>query len=241
MTSTLRKLTLLGVVLALTVAATAAINARLTPAVLAMPVHAAAVTFTDGAWKWADAKKGVVKGSVTFSARRPRQPMVIYLVRQGADGKPGEQGLYDVPREIVVSQRGAMFEPRFAVLVRKQKVKFLNDEKKEISHNVYFLGDVEADLGIFDRGESREHAFDGAGEVSVHCSIHKRMDAKFFVAPSPAFAVLAADASSFEIKGVPVGKYTLYTWQKQRRFRDFRTTVDVTDGEAASVTVKMER
>jgi len=177
MTSTMRKLTLLGVLLALTAGATAALKAQLTPALLPKPVHAKAGTFDDGEWKWADAKKGIVKGGVTFSTRRPQQPIVIYLVKLGADGKAGEQGLYDVPPEFEVRQQGAKFEPGFAVLVRKQKVKFLNDEKDEISHNVYFLGDFEADLGIFAQGESRAHDFAGAGEVSVHCSIHKRMDA----------------------------------------------------------------
>jgi plastocyanin len=235
------KLPLLGAVLALTVGATAPIKAQFTPAFLPEPVYANAGTFDDGEWKWTEARKGTVKGGVTFSTRRPQQPIVIYLVKQGADGKAGEQGLYDVPPEFEVSQRGAKFEPGFAVLVRKQKVKFLNDEKREISHNVYFLGDIEADLGIFAQGESRAHDFAGAGEVSVHCSIHKRMDAKFFVAPNPAFAVLEADAGSFEIKGVPVGRYTLHTWQKQKRFKDFRTAVEVTDGGTTSVTVKMAR
>lgn len=237
----MRKLPLLGVALAVTVVATVAIKAQLAPAHLPKPVYAKSVAYKDGEWKWADAKKGTVKGTVNFSTRRPQQPIVIYLVRQGEDGKPGEQGVYDAPAEIEVSQSGGKFEPSFAVLVRKQKVKFLNDEEKEISHNVYFLGDIEADLGIFDQGESREHDFEEAGEVSVHCSIHKRMDAKFYVAPSPAFALLEADASTFEIKNVPAGKYTLHTWQKQKRFKDFETTVEVTDGGTTSVTVEMAR
>lgn len=236
MTSTLRKLPLLALALALAVAVPAVI-----PALSPKPVYADDGTFDDAEWKWADARKGTVNGKVTFSTRRPKQPIVIYLVRQGADGKAGEQGLYDIPAELEVSQRGAKFEPSFAVLVRKQRVKFLNDEKKEISHNVYFLGDIEADLGIFQQGESREHDFDGVGEVSVHCSIHKRMDAKFFVAPNPAFAVLKAGATSFRIKGVPAGRYTLHTWQKQKRFKDFQITVDVTNGGTTHVTVKMAR
>lgn len=200
-----------------------------------------AVSYKDGDWKWSDAKKGTVKGSVTFSARRPQQPLVIYLVKIGDDDKPAEQGLFDAPGTLNVSQKGGKFEPSFAVLVRKQTVNFLNDEEKEISHNVYFLGDIEADLGIFEQGESREHEFEEAGEVSVHCSIHKRMDAKFYIAPSPAYAVVEADKDRFEINGVPAGKYKLHTWQKQKRFKDFEATVEVTEGGTANVTVEMKR
>ena len=241
MIKNLRKLVLMGLLLVMTVGATAVIKAELGPKHLIKPVYVNSVAFDDGDWKWAEAKSGTVKGTVNFAARRPQQPIVIYLVKLSADGKPGEQGLYDSPDMVEVSQKGGKFEPSFEVLVRKQKVKFLNDEEKEISHNVYFLGDIQADLGIFDKGQTREHEFVEAGEVSVHCSIHKRMDAKFYVAPNPAFAVLEPDASSFEIKNVPAGKYKLHTWQKQKRFKDFETTVEVTDGGNTSVTVEMSR
>ncbi|MBZ0136143.1 MAG: hypothetical protein K8I27_07210 [Planctomycetes bacterium] len=230
----------LSLLLVATVVATAGIKAQLSDH-LPAPSYVNAVSYKDGDWKWSEAKQGTVKGRATFSARRPQQPLVIYLVRIGDDGKPTEQGLFDAPATLDVSQQGGKFEPPFAVLVRKQSVKFLNDEEKEISHNVYFLGDIEADLGIFDQGDSREHEFKEAGEVSVHCSIHKRMDAKFYVAPSPAYAVVEADDSSFEIKGVPAGRYRLHTWQKQKRFKDFETTVEVTDGGTANVTVEMKR
>ena len=238
---TLSRLIALCLLLITTAVVTAVVKAQVGDRHLPDTVYLKSVSYEDGDWKWSEAKKGSVKGTVTFSARRPKQPLVIYLVRLGDDDKPGEQGLFDAPDMVDVSQKGGKFEPSFAVLVRKQKVKFLNDEEKEISHNVYFLGDIEADLGIFDQGESREHEFEDAGEVSVHCSIHKRMDAKFYVAPSPAYAVVEANDDSFEIKGIPAGKYRLHTWQKQKRFKDFETTVEVTDGGTASVTVEMKR
>jgi plastocyanin len=219
----------------------AAIRAQFAARHLPQATYLKAVKYTDGEWKWEDSATGTVKGRVTFSARRPQQPVVIYLVRLGDDDKPGEQGLYTAPDKLKVSQKGGKFDPAFAVLVRKQSADFLNDEDKEISHNVYFLGDIQADLGIFDQGESREHTFEEAGEVSVHCSIHKRMDAKFYVVPTPAFAVVEADSDSFEIKGVPAGRYRLHTWQRQKRFKDFEATVEVTDGGTASVTVEMKR
>lgn len=234
------RLIALCLLLAATATATAVAKAQFTDHVPTAK-YVKSVSYDDGDWKWSEAETGSVKGKVTFSARRPKQPLVIYLVRLGDDGKPGEQGLFDAPATLDVSQKGGKFEPSFTVLVRKQSVKFLNDEEKEISHNVYFLGDIEADLGIFDQGDSREHEFEDAGEVSVHCSIHKRMDAKFYVAPSPAYALVDADAGSFEIKGVPAGTYKLHTWQKQKRFRDFETTVEVAGGGTADVTVEMKR
>lgn len=235
------KFLLLVLLLVATAVVTAVAKAQFGPRHRPAPRYLNALAYQDGDWKWADAQKGNLKGTLTFSARRPQQSIVVYLVKLGADGKPGEQGVYAAPAAPEVSQKGGKFDPSFAVLVRKQKVKFLNDEENEISHNVYFLGDIEADLGIFDQGESREHEFKDAGEVSVHCSIHKRMDGRFFIAPNPAFAVLGADSDSFEIKDIPVGKYRLQTWQKQKRFKDYETTVEVTAGNTASVTVEMKR
>lgn len=237
----IKKLSLLVLVLGATAGLTAVVKAQFGVRHLPDPRYVNSVEYNDGDWKWADASKGNVKGTLSFSARRPAQPVVVYLVRLGADDKPGEQGVYAPPGMLKVSQKGGAFEPSFGVLARKQKVEFLNDEEKEISHNVYFLGDIEADLGIFDQGQSREHEFTEAGEVSVHCSIHKRMDARFFVAPNPAFAVVEADSASFEISDVPAGKYRLHTWQKQKRFQDFETNVEITNGNTATVAVEMKR
>jgi len=186
-------------------------------------------------FKWEDAKKGTVKGSLAFSARRAQAPIVVFMQREGGDGK------FSVPPALKVSQVGARFNPNFAVLVRGQKARFLNDEKKEIAHNVYFLGAVEVDLGIFDKGEEAEHEFAAAGEVSVHCSIHKNMDGKFFIAPSPAYARVEAAAESFEIKDVPAGKYKLKTWQRQKRFKDVEIDVTIEAGKEADVAVNMTR
>lgn len=186
-------------------------------------------------FKWADAKKGSVKGKLTFSARRASAPLVVYLMREGGEGK------FDVPAALSVSQEGAKFEPNFAVLVRGQKAAFLNDEKKDISHNVYFLGAAELDLGIFAKGEKAEHEFTQAGEISMHCSIHKNMDGKLFIAPSPAFATVESDKEEFTISGVPAGKYKLKTWQKQKRFKDVEIDVTVEADKAAAVTVEMAR
>lgn len=205
------------------------------------PVWLSSATISSGEWKWADAPKGDVKGDVKFSAKRPNQPMVVYLLKIDERGSITTQGKHEVPGKLTVSQKGARFDPGFAVLTRGQEVVFENDEDKEISHNVYFLGDIELDLGVFEQGEEAAHTFEKFGDVSVHCSIHKRMDARFFIAPTPAHAVLDGNTESFEIKGVPAGRYKLHTWQRQKRFKDAEMIIDIAEGKTTSVTVEMSR
>jgi plastocyanin len=201
-----------------------------------------ATTVESGDWKWSEADKGHLSGTLNFSARRPSQPVVVYLLRLADEGDAaGEQGLYDTPERLKVGQAGARFEPSFAVLVRGQTVEFLNDERNEISHNVYFLGDIETDLGIFDRGESREYKFEQYGEISVHCSIHKRMDGRMFIAPNPAHVLVPGDENDFRIRDIPAGRYRLLTWQRQKRFRDASMVVEIKAGETTEVAVEMSR
>ena len=188
-----------------------------------------------GGPQWKDAEKGDLQGALKFNGKRPSQPMVIYLVREG------EQGTFETPAELEISQKGAVFNPAFSVLVVGQKVKFKNDEDKAIDHNVYFLGASNIDLEIIAPGKDKSHQFALAGEVSFHCSIHKFMDGKFFVAPSPAYTMVAGDATAYSIKGIPVGRYTLKTWQKSKRFKDVEQAVEITAGKEATSDVEMTR
>ncbi|MCC6466544.1 MAG: hypothetical protein IT463_14480 [Planctomycetes bacterium] len=198
-------------------------------------VYKSVIAIEQAPWKWSEAKKGSLKGSVSFTGRLSAQPVVLYLQRDDAEGT------FDPPAALNVSQKGARFNPSFALLVRGQKVVFDNDEDDEISHNVYFLGASEVDLGMFDRGNSREHTMSDAGEVSVHCSIHKLMDARFFVAPSPACTTLGAEDTSFALSNLPAGRYKLKSWQKQKRFKDIELAVEVVADKETSVTVEMAR
>ncbi len=199
-------------------------------------------SYESGDWDWKDTDKGSVSGTISYAPRASRRPMVVYLVRVDAENKPTTQGKFNAPSTLVVSQKGAKFKPSFAVLQTGQKVEFKNDEEKEIAHNVYFLGVEDLDLGIFEQRESVTHTFTKSGSVSVHCSVHKRMDGKFFVAPTPAYALVMKAGKSFEIKDVPVGRYILKTWQKQKRFKDITDlVVEVTKGQTTKASVAMKR
>src|SRR5204863_3385749 len=92
------------------------------------------------------ADMGSVSGKATFSAARPKQPIIVWLEREGGE-VPGRK-----PAPLVIGQKGAQFNPAFAVVVAGQDVVFNNDEDKEIDHNVYTLGAEQKNFDIFPKG-----------------------------------------------------------------------------------------
>jgi plastocyanin len=180
------------------------------------------------------ADMGSVSGKATFSAARPKQPIIVWLEREGGE-VPGKK-----PAPLVIGQKGAQFNPAFAVVVVGQEVVFNNDEDKEIDHNVYTLGAEQKNFDIFPKGQNKTYAFTKTGEISLYCSVHKLMDGKLFVAPSAAWAEVGEDGS-FRIPNVPAGTYTLRTYQKAKRFRDVEQKIVVKDGQATQVAVEMTR
>ncbi len=212
----------------------AACIVSVTAALAAWRSFAAAAERRDRPADLAIADAGAVAGKATFSAARPKQPVIVWLERDGGE-VPAK-----LPPALQIGQRGATFDPSFAVVVAGQSVVFNNDEDKDIDHNVYTLGAEQKNFDIFPRGKSVTYAFTKTGEVSLYCSVHKLMDGKLFVVPSTAFAEIAEDGS-FSIAGVPPGTYTLRTYQKAKRFRDVELKVTVKAGETASVALEMKR
>ncbi len=186
--------------------------------------------------RWDAFPTGRVAGTLVFPKPRPAQPVVAYLMR-----RDGELAFPDPAERPVIRQKGARFEPAFLAIVAGQTVVFDNDEDKAIDHNVFTLGAESRDLGIFPPGTRVTHRFDKAGEVLVHCSIHKLMDGKIFVAPSPAFALVGPDADTFAIEKVPAGRYVLATYQKAKRFHDAAVEVVIEAGRTADVRVELTR
>lgn len=180
--------------------------------------------------------RGRVAGRLLFARPRPPQPIVVYARREGGE-IPSPAPL----PPLVVRQKGARFDPPFAVVIAGQEVRFDNDEDREVDHNVYALGAESIDLGIFPRGESVAHVFRNEGEVSIHCSVHRFMDARLFVAPSAAHARLDGEASEFVLEDVPEGAYVVRTYQRARRFRDAEARVVVEAGKTAEIALEMTR
>jgi len=133
-------------------------------------------------------------------------PIVVYL--DGGDGAPRAAA-----PAAEIRQRNASFSPPFLAVARGGAVSMPNDDA--IYHNVFSFSEPnQFDLGLYPSGESRTVTFEHPGVVRIFCSIHESMNGTLFVAPSPWFAVVAADGS-YAITGVPNGRFRLRTWAEK--------------------------
>jgi plastocyanin len=135
-------------------------------------------------------------------------PLVAYL-----DGV-SERLRYPVPREVpVISQKDAHFSPSFLIVAAGQTVSLTNDDR--IVHNVFsFSPPKRFDLGLYPEGEKKQVTFDKPGATDLFCSIHSKMNATVFVAPSPYYAQVSP-SGAFLLTGVPPGSYRLKVWSRK--------------------------
>jgi plastocyanin len=111
----------------------------------------------------------------------------------------------------VLAQRNMTFSPSLLVVVAGQTVEMPNED--DVAHNVISSSAAKRfNLGIYPKGESRQVTFDQVGVVDVGCSVHKRMRANILVVPNAYYALTAA-GGSYQIRGVPAGRYTVKAWR----------------------------
>lgn len=136
-------------------------------------------------------------------------------------------------REIV--QDHEAFVPRVVAVTRGSTVAFPNSDP--IFHNVFSLSRAGTfDLGRYPRGQSRSRELKDTGLIKVFCHIHSQMSASIMVFDHPYFTTPEVDGT-FELRGVPEGRYTLVGWHERvgERTRD----VHVTAGQAASLELSL--
>jgi plastocyanin len=149
----------------------------------------------------------LVRGFVTGGGSLGAGGTVVWLKRRdGATPQPRPS------RGKTISQKGKKFIPRVLAVPVGTTVYFRNDD--EVYHNVFSLSHPnEFDLGLYQKGISRNKTFNTAGPVDLLCNIHSSMSAYIYVVDSPYYAQ-ADRRGNFAIRGVPPGKYTLRAWHE---------------------------
>jgi hypothetical protein len=185
----------------------------------------------------ADTPTGVITGNVGFEGELPAQPEQkrdsdpkcpqhvtddAVVVNKGKLAnvlvriQNGTMGQHDAPKEpVVLDQNGCSYSPRVVGMIAGQKLVVRNSDKT--FHNVWGVIAGGKELWNKPQGPGAEElkldpsAAKPGDVVELKCGVHGWMHAYAVVQDHPYFAVTGADGK-FEIKGLPIGKYTLEAW-----------------------------
>lgn len=166
--------------------------------------------------------QGSVSGRITMLERDGERTTdlsnaVVFLEPAQGDARAG------APVSVSIAMESRQFVPRIRVVPVGSTIEFPNHDP--FRHNVFSKsGPNEFDLGLYGRGDSRRATLRRAGVFPIFCNIHARMVAFAVSVPTTYFAQAGADGT-FEIAGVPAGRYTLHAWHDRGGSRAQPVTV----------------
>lgn len=179
-----------------------------------------------------DLSAATVSGKVQVAGGKALKNIIIYLESAG-DTSP--VGFADKN----VSQSGRKFAPDRVVIVKGAKITFINNEEKEIDHNVFSLSEARKfDIGLSQRGSEKEVEFSNAGQVKYYCSVHKNMEGVATVVPSPFFMHLD-QAGDFKIENVPAGDWLVKAFVSHRRYVGEPVAISLSDAPLQGLVVNV--
>lgn len=148
---------------------------------------------------------------------------VFVYVKKGLEGKK-----FTAPAEpkAILDQKGCWYYPRVSGIMVGQKMEILNSDPT--MHNVNAQPEFNAAMPA--AVKKLEKTFKKPKVMfKIKCNVHPWMTTYVGVLEHPYYAVSGKDGS-FEIKGLPAGKYTLEAWHEKLG----AVTQDVTVGAAGA-------
>ena len=136
---------------------------------------------------------------------------------------------FDAPSEpFLLDQMGCQYKPHVITLMAGQKLRIRNSD--DTNHNIHFLPKINQEMNFSQPKKGMEKDVDLEVEdvFKVKCDVHPWMGAFIKVFDHPFFAVTGKDGT-FEIKGLPAGKYEIEAWHE--KYGKETMTVEVATGE----------
>lgn len=161
-----------------------------------------------------------LKGTVSVEGGKKLRNLVVYLERIGAPMKFSAKNHQ-------IRQKGRQFQPFLTVILVGDTLQYLNDEDKEIDHNIYSLSDIaNFDLGLGSKGTVLEHTFARQGNLNFFCSVHKMMEGRVIILPTRFFSILE-QPGSFILTDVPPGKWKINILVLHKRFKGLPKKINI--------------
>ena len=175
----------------------------------------------------------LLKETYIFGKNDTLQNVFVY-VSKGLEGKT-----FAAPStKVVIDQQGCSYIPHVRGVMVKQPLEILNSDTT--THNVKLISKKNGreNKSRSTKGVVMTKTFKKAEMgVKFQCDVHNWMGAYVHVMGHPFYALTQADGT-FEIRGLPAGKYEIATWHELKAFKPDKPSASVTvaDGEKAEVT-----
>jgi hypothetical protein len=173
----------------------------------------------------------VLTQNVTTGPGNTLQWVVVYI-------SAGDQESSVPSQAVRYDQKGCEYIPHILPMVAAQELQIYNDD--QTSHNIHPLAKINSEWNKSQPPGSPpiDTKWEKPEFISVKCNIHPWMHGYFVVLKTSHYAVSGEDGS-FEIKGLPAGKYTVTAWQEQYGSQNQEVTISGSETKTANFTFKV--
>ncbi|MGB8540455.1 MAG: carboxypeptidase regulatory-like domain-containing protein [Candidatus Acidiferrales bacterium] len=173
----------------------------------------------------------VLTQNVTTGPGNTLQWVVVYI-------SAGDQESSVPSQAVRYDQKGCEYIPHILPMVATQELQIYNDD--QTSHNIHPLAKINSEWNKSQPPGSPpiDTKWEKPEFISVKCNIHPWMHGYFVVLKTPHYAVSGEDGS-YEIKGLPAGKYTVTAWQEQYGSQNQEVTISGSESKTANFSFKV--
>ncbi|MFT4578804.1 MAG: plastocyanin [Nitrospinales bacterium] len=174
-----------------------------------------------------------LNGKIEVEGGKNLKNLIIYL-------EPADSSKLKLePKLHKILQKGRQFNPDLLVVSPGDKVQFLNDEDREIDHNIYSLSRLKNfDLGLGERGSILDVTIDKNGSGNFYCSVHKLMEGRMISLNTRYFTVLERPGK-FTFPNIPSGDWVVKVFVFHRRYKAIPVNITLNASSHEDIELKV--